>query len=63
LIGTYFALAIIVFLLYTHPKVMQNIHPHLRNILEFDANPNIKTKACIKIKTKWEEELYNDKVV
>ena len=42
---------------------MQNIHPHLRNILEFDADPNIKTKACIKIKTKWEEELYNDKVV
>lgn len=59
---SYLILAILGFLFYTNPWVLDHIHPRLKEFLEKGTNPNILEKPCIKIRTKWEEELYNDKI-
>lgn len=60
---SYICLGVLAFLTYTHPYVIQNIHPWIAWILGKNANHNILERPCVKIWTKWEEHLYNENVV
>jgi len=59
---SYVVLGCIGFAFFTHPYIVENLHPVLKEFLEKDTNPNIVEKPKLKIWTKWEEEMYNEKI-